>query len=25
LNGMSKDFGWEQSAKKYVEVYQGLQ
>ncbi|HEX5130059.1 MAG TPA: glycosyltransferase, partial [Usitatibacter sp.] len=21
LNGMAKDFGWEESAKKYVEVY----
>ncbi|HSH90848.1 MAG TPA: glycogen synthase GlgA [Ramlibacter sp.] len=23
VNGMSRDFGWEQSAKRYVEVYEG--
>jgi starch synthase len=25
LNGMSKDFGWEASARKYVEVYRKIQ
>ena len=25
LNGMSKDFGWEESARKYVEVYRKIQ
>jgi starch synthase len=25
LNGMAKDFGWEASAKKYVEVYRKIQ
>jgi starch synthase len=24
LNGMSKDFGWEQSARKYVELYKKM-
>jgi starch synthase len=24
LNGMSKDFGWEQSARKYVEIYRRM-
>ena len=24
LNGMAKDFGWEESARKYLEVYRKI-